>query len=123
MRERQIPCFEADCPSRALFDQISDRWSMMVLNILDLGPLRFNVIKRHVGGVTQKALTQCLRRLERNGLVSRRVIPLSQVAVEYAITPLGRTLLAPLKAFYDWTVEMLPQVEASRQDFDQRILS
>lgn len=95
---------------------------MMVLNILDLGPLRFNVIKRHVGGVTQKALTQCLRRLERNGLVSRRVIPVSPVAVEYAITPLGRTLLTPFKALYDWTVEKLPHVEASRQNYDQRTM-
>ncbi|MFP3480444.1 helix-turn-helix domain-containing protein, partial [Burkholderia sp. SIMBA_057] len=88
-------CFASNCPSRALFDQIADKWSMMVLHVLADGPLRFNVIKRQLEGITQKALTQCLRRLERNGLISRRVIPVSPVAVEYAVTPLGRTLEQP----------------------------
>ena len=69
--------FAAECPSRQLFDQIADRWSMMVLAILEPGARRFNAIRREIEGVTQKALTQCLRRLERNGLVERRVIPLS----------------------------------------------
>ncbi|HZV09193.1 MAG TPA: helix-turn-helix domain-containing protein, partial [Novosphingobium sp.] len=57
--------FSVDCPSRQLFDQIADKWSMMVLTVLDAGPMRFNAIRRHLEGVTQKALTQCLRRLER----------------------------------------------------------
>src|SRR5579859_6676420 len=70
-------CFSSDCPSRALFDQIADKWSMMVLAVLDDGPHRFNAIKRRLEGVTQKALTQCLRRMERNGLISRAVISLS----------------------------------------------
>jgi DNA-binding HxlR family transcriptional regulator len=110
--------FASDCPSRILFDQIADKWSMMVLTVLDRGPLRFNAIKRQLEGVTQKALTQCLRRLERNGLVARRVIPLSPVAVEYEITPLGRTLQPPFKALYGWTVTHMPEVEASRRAFD-----
>ncbi len=84
--------FAVDCPSRLLFDQIADKWSMMVLTVLDRGPMRFNAVKRLLEGVSQKALTQCLRRLERNGLISRRVIPVSPVAVEYEITALGRTL-------------------------------
>mgnify|MGYP003151569626 FL=1 len=67
--------FSAECPSRELFDQIAGKWSMMVLTVLDSGPMRFNAIKRHLEGITQKALTDCLRRLERNGLVERRVIP------------------------------------------------
>ena len=69
-----IQRFAADCPSRVLFDQIADKWSMMVLTVLDEAPQRFNAVKRRLEGVTQKALTQCLRRLERNGLVARRVI-------------------------------------------------
>ena len=106
--------FAVNCPSRLLFEQIADKWSMMVLTVLDGGPQRFNAIKRRLEGVTQKALTQCLRRLERNGLVARRVIPTSPVGVEYAITPLGRTLQPPFKALYAWTVEQLPEVEAAR---------
>ncbi|MBB2166836.1 helix-turn-helix transcriptional regulator [Gluconacetobacter aggeris] len=103
-----------------LFDQIADKWSMMVLAVLHAGPLRFNAIRRLLEGVTQKALTQCLRRLERNGLVSRRVITTSPVAVEYDITPLGRTLQDPLKALYAWTYAKMPEVEQARQAFDRR---
>lgn len=114
------PQFHVNCPSRLLFDQISDKWSMMVLTVLDEGPQRFNAIKRQLEGVTQKALTQCLRRLERNGLVARRVIATSPVAVEYEITPLGRTLQAPFKALYAWTVQNLPEVDAARAAFDAR---
>ncbi|MFD2239371.1 winged helix-turn-helix transcriptional regulator [Aureimonas populi] len=114
--------FAVDCPSRLLFDQIADKWSMMVLTVLDNGPMRFNAIKRHLEGVTQKALTQCLRRLERNGLVSRRVIPLSPVAVEYAITPLGRSLQTPFKALYAWTLAHFDEVEDARRRFDRRIM-
>jgi len=116
----QTQRFAVDCPSRILFDQIADKWSMMVLTVLDDGPLRFNAIKRLLEGVTQKALTQCLRRLERNGLVSRRVIPVSPVAVEYEITPLGRSLQGPFKALYRWTLDNMESVEAARLAFDQR---
>ena len=112
--------FAVSCPSRLLFDQIADKWSMMVLTVLDGGPMRFNAIKRQLEGVTQKALTQCLRRLERNGLVSRRVIPTSPVAVEYEITPLGRSLQTPFKALYAWTLAHLDKVEDARQRFDER---
>jgi DNA-binding HxlR family transcriptional regulator len=114
------PQFHVNCPSRLLFDQIADKWSMMVLKVLDDGPQRFNAIKRQLEGVTQKALTQCLRRLERNGLIERRVIATSPVAVEYEITPLGRTLQAPFKALYAWTVQNLPEVDAARAAFDAR---
>ena len=70
-------------------------------------------------GVTQKALTQCLRRLERNGIVARRVVPASPVAVEYAITPLGRSVQVPLRAMYLWTVEHMDEVERAREVFDR----
>jgi DNA-binding HxlR family transcriptional regulator len=121
MTKSRIDCFSAECPSRTLFDQISDKWSMLVLISLEDGPVRFNGIKRRLEGVTQKALTQCLRRLERNGLLSRHVILLSPIAVEYALTPLGRTLLQPFKVMHDWTLTNLPEVKRARQVFDQRI--
>ena len=120
MGDCQLQRFASDCPSRLLFDQIADKWSMMVLTVLEGGPMRFNAIKRRLEGVTQKALTQCLRRLERNGLLSRRVIPVSPVAVEYEITPLGRTLHEPFKTLYAWTLANLPAVEQARQAFDSR---
>ena len=119
MLELKPQCFSSDCPSRALFDQIADKWSMMVLAVLDDGPHRFNAIKRRLEGVTQKALTQCLRRLERNGLVSRQVISFSPVAVQYEITQLGGTLQQPFRELHKWTLDKLPEVEASRLKFDQ----
>lgn len=120
MTDCQLQRFAPDCPSRLLFDQIADKWSMMILTVLDACPLRFNVIRRLLEGVTQKALTQCLRRLERNGLVERRVIASSPVAVEYQITPLGRTLQVPFKALYAWTLENMQTVEQARSAFDRR---
>lgn len=112
--------FAAECPSRQLFDQIADKWSMMVLALLEPGPLRFNAIRRQIEGVTQKALTQCLRRLERNGLLERHVIPLSPVAVEYELTDLGHSLRGPFAILYDWTVRNLAAVDYARARFDQR---
>ena len=106
--------FSADCPSRALFDQVTDKWSMMVLTVLDGGPMRFNAIKRQLGGVTQKALTQCLRRLESNGILTRRVLPVSPVAVEYDLTDLGRSLQKPLMALHEWTIVKLDDVQKAR---------
>ena len=120
MDTKTCQSFSATCPSRELFDQIAGKWSMMVLTVLDGGPLRFNVIKRHLEGITQKALTDCLKRLERNGLVERRVLPTSPVGVEYEITPLGRTLQPPFKALYAWTMEKMPAVEEARRNFDSR---
>lgn len=111
----------ADCPSRLLLDQIADKWSVLILAVLHGEPQRFNGIKRTLEGITQKALTQSLRRLERNGLISRRVITGSPVAVEYAVTPLGRTLKDPFEALYTWTVNHLHEVEQARQAFDQRL--
>ncbi|MBR0713922.1 MarR family transcriptional regulator [Bradyrhizobium sp. CCBAU 65884] len=118
MLELQPQCFSSDCPSRALFDEIADKWSAMVLAVLNDGPQRFNVIRRRLEGITQKALTQCLRRLERNGLVSRQVMSSSPVAVQYQITDLGRTLQQPLRELHAWTLAMLPQVQEARQAFD-----
>jgi DNA-binding HxlR family transcriptional regulator len=81
--------------------------------------LRFNAVKRRLEGISQKALTQTLRRLERNGLVARYVIPVSPVAVEYSVTPLGRTLQRPFAALYDWTVDHLADVERAQHKFDR----
>jgi len=114
------PKFSAECPSRVLFDEISDKWSMMILTVLNHGPMRFNAIKRHLEGVSQKSLTQTLRRLERNGLILRHVLATSPVAVEYEMSGLGKTLLPPFMQLYRWTKDLFPQVEAARQAFDAR---
>lgn len=113
---------EDQISSRLLLDQITDKWSILILSLLCKEPLRFNEIKRNMDGITQKSLTQCLRRLERNGIVGRRVIPTSQVGVEYSITPLGRTLEIPFQALYNWTVEYSPAVTDAQNEYDSRNL-
>lgn len=108
------------CPSRAILDQITDKWSIAVLAALCERPLRFNEIRRQLGGVTQKALTQCLRRLERNGIVARRVLSGSPVAVEYSVTALGVTLKEPFRALNAWTLEHMDAVHCARMQFDAK---
>lgn len=109
-----------DCSSRFLLDQIADKWSVLILAALCQKPLRFNELKRCLDGITQKALTQALRRLERNGILARRVIPSSQIAVEYSITPLGRTLEEPFRALYTWTINHVDPVMQAQSAFDER---
>ncbi|MDK4740611.1 winged helix-turn-helix transcriptional regulator [Rhizobium sp. LEGMi198b] len=111
--------FHADCRARQLFDEIADKWSMMVLSLLEANPMRFNALKRQIEGVSQKALTQSLRRLERNGLITRKVIPVSPVAVEYDITPLGRSLQPPFHALYEWMLGHQDDVDKARLTFDE----
>lgn len=111
--------FRADCPSRPILDQISDKWSMMAMAVLER-PTRFNEIKRRLDGVTQRVLTQTLRRLERNGMVERRVLPTSPVGVEYSLTPLGESLREPFGALYGWTVAHADEIQARQRDYDAR---
>lgn len=105
-------------PHRELLEQVLDRWSMQVMTELCERPLRFNELRRAIPAVSQKSLTGALRRLERNGLVARTVLETRPVAVEYAITPLGKTARAPIDALHAWSAEHLEAVEAARDRFD-----
>ncbi|MBJ8554770.1 winged helix-turn-helix transcriptional regulator [Acinetobacter bereziniae] len=117
MSTKLSPIYRADCPSRTILDQITDKWSMLILMVLD-EPHRFNAIKRRLDGITQRVLTQTLRKLERNGMVTRTVIDGKILGVEYALTPLGQSLKAPFNALYDWTVENMEMIQAYQSDYD-----
>ncbi|WP_331371306.1 winged helix-turn-helix transcriptional regulator [Sinorhizobium chiapasense] len=110
----------ADCAARSFFDQVANKWSVMILTILTERPTRFNEFMRRLEGITHKALTQALRRLERNGLIARRVLATSPVAVEYSITDLGRTLQVPFGAVYNWAINHLHQIEEAQESYDAR---
>jgi DNA-binding HxlR family transcriptional regulator len=114
------PVFAEACATRPILEQIANKWSVMLLAVLCAGPQRFNTIKRRLEGITQKALTQALRRLERNGLVTRRVIASSPVAVEYSLTPLGRSLQLPFAALYAWALEHAGDIDVAQREFDAR---
>jgi DNA-binding HxlR family transcriptional regulator len=107
--------FNANCDSRQVLALIADRWSMLVIYALSRRVRRHGELKRMIGGISQKMLTQTLRSLERDGLVTRRVYDLVPPRVEYALTPLGRTLLGPLTAICRWAQNHLPQVRAARE--------
>ncbi len=113
------PVYRADCPSRVILDQIADKWSMMVLAVLS-EPRRFNAIKRRLDGVTQRVLTQTLRKLERNGMVTRRVLDGRVLGVEYALTQLGQSLQGPFSILFDWTVENIDVIQDCQRNYDTR---
>ena len=105
--------------TKPVMGQIADKWSILILSVICTQPSRFNAIKRRLDGITHKALTDALRRLERNGLVARRVIPSSPVGVEYSITPLGSTLRDPFDALCAWVVEHSDAVLQAQAGYDQ----
>jgi DNA-binding HxlR family transcriptional regulator len=113
---------QAACSNRVLLEQIADKWSILILGALCAEPLRFNVLKRRLDGVTQKALTQTLRKLERNGIIARRVLQASPVAVEYSITPLGQSLKEPFYAVFSWTIDHHVEVSEAQAAYDARMV-
>jgi DNA-binding HxlR family transcriptional regulator len=104
----------ATCPSRTVLHRIGARWTVFVVNALDDGPRRFSELKRHIRGITSKALTETLRSLEADGLISRHDYDENPPRVEYALTPLGRSLLVPLRAVRLWAEEHVPDIESAR---------
>ncbi|MBI6142595.1 helix-turn-helix transcriptional regulator [Serratia marcescens] len=113
--------YRADCPSRIVLDQIADKWSMMVLEVLR-EPQRFNAIKRRLDGVTQRVLTQTLRKLERNGMVHRKVLDGRVLGVEYSLTPLGKSLQGPFSILFDWTLGNIEAIQECQKRYDEQNL-
>jgi DNA-binding HxlR family transcriptional regulator len=115
MSRIQPDVFNPNCDSRQVLALLADRWSMLVIYALRRGVLRHGELKRMIGGISQKMLTQTLRALERDGIVRRRAYAVVPPRVEYTLTPLGRTLLDPLRSICRWAESHLPQVRAARE--------
>jgi DNA-binding HxlR family transcriptional regulator len=127
--------FLAGCPSRQLLDRISDKWVVLILCALggDNNPgrpgaapteapkaLRYSEISRLLAGVSQKMLTQTLRSLERDGLLTRTVTPTVPVTVSYALTDLGLSLHHMTRGLRNWAQTHMPDVLANREDYEAR---
>lgn len=108
----------ADCPASHLLDRIGSKWSGLVLTALAEGPQRHSDLGRTVAGASQKMLTQTLRALERDGLVTRAVTPSVPVRVDYALTPLGSSLCGLLAAMKEWAEDHIDEVFAARARYD-----
>jgi DNA-binding HxlR family transcriptional regulator len=114
--------YRRDCPSRTVVEVLASKWALYVLAALRRRgrPMRFNELRRALDGVTTKMLTQTLRALERDGLVSRAVYPTVPPRVEYRLTPLGTEAGQLTSAIADWSVRHAREILTARREFDER---
>ena len=101
-----------------ILSRVGDKWTVLVVEYLGRGPMRFTELKRAVGGISQKMLTITLRGLERDGFVTRTVFPTIPPRVDYELTDLGRELLKPVKALGEWARANTSRINAARERFD-----
>jgi DNA-binding HxlR family transcriptional regulator len=113
--------YSQDCPTRTVLDIVADKWTSLLIVALVPGTKRFQQLKREIGGITQKMLTQTLRSLERNGLVERRAYATVPPRVEYTLTRLGHTLSETLEALQDWSVAHVEEILRARKLMDARL--
>ena len=123
MKPRNIH-LPTDC--RAISDvlaRVGDRWSVLVVTRLGERPMRFNELRRTIGGISQRMLTLTLRGLERDGLVTRTVLPTVPPGVDYALTALGRDLLQPVSALGAWALRNQGKIVRARERFDDNCVA
>ena len=106
------------CPVRQVLSKVTGKWQVLLFLSLDDGPLRFGELKRTVGDITQRVLTENLRSLERDGYVTRTVSPGPPVAVTYALTDSGASFVPHLKGLVTWAAEAHSSVKESRSSYD-----
>lgn len=121
MSPRNTAVDHAGCMAvREVLNRVGDKWSVLVIRLLGEGPQRFNELRRTIEGISQRMLTLTLRGLERDGLVTRTQFPTIPPRVEYALTPLGKTLLKPVQALASWADQHRVELQAARDAFDGR---
>ncbi len=118
---QQMPTAPPDaCNVREVLDRVGDKWSVHVIHMLGSETRRFSELRRGIDGISQRMLTVTLRGLERDGLVTRTVYPVVPPRVDYALTPLGETLLATVCSLVGWAEEHRDDVDAARARYDER---
>jgi DNA-binding HxlR family transcriptional regulator len=121
MSPRHIDRTHEGCiAAREVLNRVGDKWSVLIVAMLGNGPRRFTELKRNIEGISQRMLTLTLRGLERDGLVSRTVFPTIPPRVDYALTPLGGTLLEPVKALGMWANDNRLSIQEARTKFDAK---
>jgi len=108
--------------TRPVLENITNKWSILILTVLCTEPVRFNELRRRLDGITHKALSDALKRLERNGLVHRKVLATSPVSVEYSLTALAQTLRDPFDALYEWALKHGEEMRRAQLSYDTRQL-
>jgi DNA-binding HxlR family transcriptional regulator len=114
----EYDAFVRGCPTNQLLDRLSDKWVSLVVSALAAGPMRYSDLSRKIAGVSPKMLTQTLRALERDGILTRTVTPSVPVRVDYALTPLGSSLAGLLTAVKAWAETHIEEVHEARERYD-----
>ena len=109
-----------NCPMRELLNQIGDTWTMLIILNLGAGKQRFSELKRRVGGISQRMLTQTLRQLERDGMLTRTVFPTNPPSVEYELSDLGFSMLDAIRALIEWTAANQNKIADAREIYDKK---
>ncbi|KIL41626.1 HxlR family transcriptional regulator [Gordoniibacillus kamchatkensis] len=108
-----------DCAYSRVLEIVSSKWTVLIIFALAGGAQRYGELRRRIADISQKMLTQTLRQLERDGLIKRTVMPAVPPIVEYALTPLGETLLPHIRQMKQWTTDYYPLVEQARKEYDR----
>ncbi len=116
---RQRSDLNSECPVRDVLDCVGDKWSSLIVRELHDGPRRFGALRRAIEDISQRMLTETLRHLRRDGFITRTVIPLTPPQVEYALTPLGKSLQRALGELAEWSADNHGAIRAARQAFDK----
>ncbi|WP_328604312.1 helix-turn-helix transcriptional regulator [Amycolatopsis sp. NBC_00345] len=109
-----------ECRSRVVLGIVGDKWSLLVVRTLRLGPRRFTELKREIDGISQRMLTVTLRSLERDGILTRTVHNVMPPHVSYELTPMGRTLREATAPLLEWSIAHLERIDAARTEYDAR---
>jgi DNA-binding HxlR family transcriptional regulator len=124
MSPRNIEVEHGAClAAREVLNRVGDKWSVLVIALLGSGTQRFSELRRSIEGISQRMLTLTLRGLERDGLVTRTMFPTIPPRVDYALTPLGRTLLEPVRALSAWAEKHREEIQGARDAFDAKARS
>ncbi len=115
--------YNEHCPTRVVLDRIADKWTVLIVGALDDKTKRFGELRREIGGISQKMLTQTLRGLERDGIVVRSVYASVPPKVEYSLTDLGRTLVHILEGIRAWSESNIESVLKAREAYDVKVTS
>jgi DNA-binding HxlR family transcriptional regulator len=116
----QLSILDPQCRSRTILEILANKWSILIILVLSRGTQRSGELQQQIGGVTRKMFTQTLRSLEKNGIITRHTFPVVPPKVEYTLTPLGESLIAPIEAFINWTQEHTTEVEQAQKVYSQR---
>ena len=121
MTQQKSNAFSVTCPAHKTLARLLSKWSGLIVRCLSVNTMRYSELRRSIGGISQKMLTQTLRELEADGLVDRKVHPVVPPKVEYSLTDLGRTLVDPLTALGAWAEDHTEEIEAANLRYKHRI--